>query len=219
MPLTHKYIYIISSVGMQSELLVYYLQEHTGVTCTCDKCLGDIVGALEPERQEENIIMLDCFEKRIKDQIAELQSIDPDIFSKSYLCLFNVPDNGPDVAKAVGFGVRGVFYENDPLERILKGIEFIFRGQFWIARGIMEKCISMMHSRGVKQSKMAAATDILTRREKEILSFLATGHTNEEIAKKLFISQHTVKTHIFNVYKKLEVSNRLQASLWAAKHL
>ncbi|HER62627.1 MAG TPA: LuxR family transcriptional regulator, partial [Desulfobacteraceae bacterium] len=42
---------------------------------------------------------------------------------------------------------------------------------------------------------------------------------NEEIAARLFISLHTVKTHIANIRKKLQVENRLQAALWAAKHL
>jgi len=59
----------------------------------------------------------------------------------------------------------------------------------------------------------------LTHREIEILSLVAIGAKNEEIADKLFVSPHTIKTHLYNIYKKLFVSNRLQATLWATKHL
>jgi len=60
---------------------------------------------------------------------------------------------------------------------------------------------------------------VLTPREIEILSVLALGVKNEEIASKLYISPHTVKTHLYAIYKKINVSNRLQAVLWAGENL
>ena len=59
----------------------------------------------------------------------------------------------------------------------------------------------------------------LTSREIEVLSVLVSGAKNEEIASKLYISTHTVKTHLYTIYKKIDVSNRLQAVLWANKNL
>ncbi len=55
----------------------------------------------------------------------------------------------------------------------------------------------------------------LTPREAEVLALIATGMTNAEIAKQLFISPHTVKNHVTNIYKKLEVDDRTQMALWA----
>ena len=59
----------------------------------------------------------------------------------------------------------------------------------------------------------------LTMREVEILGHLTHGATNDQIASALFLSRHTVKTHLYNIFRKLGVSNRLQATLWAAENL
>ena len=61
--------------------------------------------------------------------------------------------------------------------------------------------------------------NLLTRREKQILSLTATGATNTEIANNLNVSMHTVKTHIYNLFKKIDVSNRIQAVNWAKENL
>ena len=60
---------------------------------------------------------------------------------------------------------------------------------------------------------------VLTKRESEILVTIAGGASNEEVADKFFISPHTVKSHLYNIFKKVGVSNRLQAALWARRNL
>ena len=60
---------------------------------------------------------------------------------------------------------------------------------------------------------------LLTRREREILDMIAQGASNDIIADKLCISRHTVKTHLYNLFKKIGAPNRLQAALWAMKNL
>ena len=58
----------------------------------------------------------------------------------------------------------------------------------------------------------------LTRREIEVLEMVAHGATNKEISKKMYISEHTVKSHIVHIFDKLGVNDRTQASVWAAKN-
>jgi len=57
--------------------------------------------------------------------------------------------------------------------------------------------------------------DPLTPREQEVLQLVAQGKTNKEIAESLTISEHTVESHVSQIYQKLDVCNRVQAALWA----
>ena len=59
---------------------------------------------------------------------------------------------------------------------------------------------------------------LLTRREHEILQLVAEGHSNAELARMLWVTEQTVKFHLSNVYRKLDVSNRTEASRWAQLH-
>ena len=58
----------------------------------------------------------------------------------------------------------------------------------------------------------------LTRREREILALVAEGHSNRELARMLWVTEQTVKFHLSNVYRKLDVANRTEASRWAHRH-
>ena len=67
-------------------------------------------------------------------------------------------------------------------------------------------------------AESAAETDILTRRELEILRLVAEGHTNAQMAQMLWVTEQTVKFHLSNIYRKLDVANRTEASRWAQRH-
>ena len=81
---------------------------------------------------------------------------------------------------------------------------------------MMTKCIF----EGIDKDQSSKNTgDVLTERQVEILAMVAVGSTNDEISDKLCISPHTVKTHLYKIFKKINVPNRVQAALWAAKNL
>ncbi len=103
------------------------------------------------------------------------------------------------------------------LDHIIKGIQAIFEGELWLSRKIMTRYILNNHRQSLPPNKDKST--FLSRREEEILLMVAEGVTNEDIADKLCISRHTVKTHIYNIFKKINATSRFQAALWAVKHL
>ncbi|MCF8104674.1 MAG: response regulator transcription factor [Desulfohalobiaceae bacterium] len=79
----------------------------------------------------------------------------------------------------------------------------------------MTEFINNKFKKNDRPSRRSTA-DVLTSREEEILALIAAGKMNVEIAENLFISQSTVKTHVYNIFQKIHVQNRVQAALWAA---
>jgi len=121
-------------------------------------------------------------------------------------------------------GCGGVFFNDDPLANLSKGVSAILNGELWFSRELLVKCIFKSNESSDEPEEPAnhaanALGTFLTLREKEILVMIASGVSNRKIASFLGISTNTVKTHIYNIYSKIKVPNRLQAALWAAKHL
>jgi DNA-binding NarL/FixJ family response regulator len=123
----------------------------------------------------------------------------------------------------------GIFLVNETgarcvtVERIRQvgGVKVILGGEYWISRKIVNEFILSTNNHPKRRGHDGARDREagLTQREMEILKLIAAGTPNAKIAEKLCISPHTVKTHIYNIFKKINVPNRLQAALWFAKNL
>ncbi|BBI71022.2 hypothetical protein HAALTHF_09420n [Vreelandella aquamarina] len=111
---------------------------------------------------------------------------------------------------------RGVFYRNESLEVICKGIHALLEGELWMSRDLMARLILFYRK---YQSNAFRPACGLTNREMEIISLLSAGSSNQQIADKLFVSEHTVKSHLYNIFRKINVHNRIQALNWIHQNL
>ena len=210
-------IYIVGRRKLQNELIGTCLQKETGAKCMLGEDIFDVRFQDNTTRNATpNLVIWDCEEKDGESVLVTLRSWGIKKSSQDYLALLNVCRGLGIEEKCVWRGVRGFFYYDDSLPQFIKGVEAILKGQLWLSREIVTKCI-LENQGGDNLSHEGSA--ILTPREEEILAQVAVAATNVEIADKLCVSPHTVKTHLYNIYKKINVPNRLQASLWAAKHL
>jgi DNA-binding CsgD family transcriptional regulator len=82
-----------------------------------------------------------------------------------------------------------------------------------------DEAAALMRSLGTKPRSGPRAAGELTRREVEVLRLLGEGHTNAEIAARLYISPKTVEHHVARIYRKLDVRRRSEAAAYAARHL
>jgi DNA-binding NarL/FixJ family response regulator len=111
---------------------------------------------------------------------------------------------------------RGYVLKGISAPTLIKAIKKVNAGQIWVdpelPMGVdFERIAKSMADAGPPANETLNG---LTKRELEILQLVAEGLSNEEIGKKIFISRKTVKTHLTNIFDKLQVNNRFKAALW-----
>jgi DNA-binding NarL/FixJ family response regulator len=210
---TGKQIHIIGSNRLENEMMAFVLENELSAQCTCWDEASQFNPSDRGRSGDRILILIDCLGRILNEIMGIMDTIDTVKNSSQIVALFNVTPKLGIEENTAAQGARGVFYERDNLKTFLKGVSALFDGEVWLSREIMTKFVLK------KEIFSPKIKDILTQREVEILSLIAVGAKNEEIAEKLFVSTNTVKTHIYNIFKKIKVTNRLQAALWAAKNL
>ncbi len=210
-----KTVYIIGPRRLQNEIVARCLEREAGMACRIGDDISHLPSAGEGA-ERPGAVLLDCQGKDPQELLAELKSFYQGRSSGYPVVLFNVSAEQGVEERYVWEGIEGFFYEQDTIDHFLKGVEAVLNGEMWLSRRIMMKCIREGRAQG---NLSKTKSTVLTPRQVEILALVAVGCSNDEIADKLCISHHTVKVHLYNIFKKIEVSSRLQAAFWAAKNL
>jgi LuxR family transcriptional regulator of csgAB operon len=213
---TESDFYIVGRRKLQSETIASCLERETGNECFVLEDISQIPPVDPKDLGRQRLVLLDCQGKNSENVLAELRLHLKQKQSTNHVVLFSVGRNLGIEKKCVLEGIRGFFYETDPLDRFLKGLRAVLKGELWLSREIMTKCILEGTDR---PSSSRSDSEPLTPRQIQILAQVAIGATNDEIAETLYLSPHTVRTHLHNIFKKINVPNRTQAALWAAKNL
>lgn len=207
-------VLLVTDSNPQSQLFIEYIHDQ----------LEQVVTALEPDAtaipdgSAKTVVLLDTDHVN-EDGIQHwhnmaMESSDED--NTIVLAAFNLRDEDHAADLMAAFHLQGVFYRKDDLLLICKGISKLIEGDLWMSRSLMSRLIGFY-----RQQQRNAYRPVcgLTHREMEIISLLSTGASNTEIADKLFVSEHTVKSHLYNIFRKIKVHNRIQAMNWARQNL
>lgn len=116
--------------------------------------------------------------------------------------------------KAVDIGVEGYILKDSESAELKNAINHVINGENYVQPSL----IPALNSRLVNRDKDEEKIETLTKRELEVLIKVANGMFNKEIAQTLNISERTVKNHISNIFKKIEVNDRTQAAVFAIKN-
>jgi DNA-binding NarL/FixJ family response regulator len=119
------------------------------------------------------------------------------------------------VYEALRAGASGFLLKDTPAEELLTAVEIIARGDALLAPTITRAVIEEFVRRPPPPQQPPRKLEQLTAREKEVLHLLARGVANAEIAKELFISDATVRTHVLHVLQKLDLRDRIHAVIYA----
>ncbi len=208
-------VHIVGSNRIGNELMASFLEEQLTATYT-QREKAPLHSESENGGSEQHLVLVDCQGRSDFNPWSEydLEGI-PDS-DTCYLTFYNVhPDAGIE-STAISCGVCGVFYNNESVNQFPRGLRAILDGELWFSRRAMADLLRS--SNGIATANTETNVE-LTQRELEILHKIAGGADNGEISTALFISPHTVKSHIYSIYKKINVKNRFQAILWAIKNL
>ena len=214
-------IYIIGKRNFHNELLEKFLNQEFNVPCILDPEIERLQKDNNLDEVEKKLVLYDVTRKELNRIYLEFNGVVKELFPYILLSFFNMEyDTGFEI-EAIRYGIKGFFYIDDSLDLFIKGIKSMLTGELWVSRELLSEVVidEMKPSPPAHFRSRTKPVKILSKREIEILGMVAVGARNDEIAKKLFISPHTVKTHLYNIYKKIHVGDRLQAVLWAAKHL
>lgn len=140
---------------------------------------------------------IECVEK-LKEILPELQ-----------IMMLTVYEENDQVFNSLMAGASGYILKRTPPAELLESIRELYEGGSPMSDQIARKVVEAFRKLG----KSSKETENLSEREIEILSFLAKGYQDKEIAEKFFLSVQTVRTHLRNIYKKLHVRSRTEAVL------
>lgn len=118
------------------------------------------------------------------------------------------------LVKAVDIGANGYILKDSGSAELKQAIDSIINNESYIQPSLIPALNSRLINRDVDKEKLKT----LTKRELEILAQVASGMFNKEIANNLDISERTVKNHISNIFKKIDVSDRTQAAVFAIRN-
>lgn len=134
--------------------------------------------------------------------------------SKVKVLVLTVHNETEYLMKAVDIGINGYVLKDSESAELKKAIHTIMDGETYIQPSL----IPALNAKRLERNEDEEKIDSLTRRELEVLKLLAIGMYNKEVAEKLEISERTVKNHVSNIFKKLEVTDRTQAAVFAIRN-
>lgn len=162
------------------------------------------------------VILMDI-EMDVMDGIATTRQA-KQYFPKVHIIMLTVFDQEDKIFDAILAGASGYMLKGEKPSRIVQAIEDAKEGRLPMSPLVARKTLALLKNQP-KQPDLLALNDFeLTAREVEILEFVAKGKTHTYIAEQLFISPKTVRNHIHNIYKKLQVNSKGEAINLALKN-
>ena len=135
----------------------------------------------------------------------------------SKVIVLTIHDDREYLFKTIQMGAEGYVLKDAEPEVLVDAIRSVNNGQPYIQANMTRELVREFNKITL-HDKAKTEENNLTAREMEVLELIAEGLINKEIAKRLYISEKTVKNHVSNIFRKLNVSDRTQAAIYAFKH-
>jgi DNA-binding NarL/FixJ family response regulator len=139
-----------------------------------------------------------------------------DVAPTARIIMLTVSDEEADLYEAVKNGASGYLLKDSSIDEVAQAIRVVADGQSLISPSMAIKLLDEFKQMS-RSDRQQVPTPRLTDRELEVLKLVAQGLNNREIAKRLFISENTVKNHVRNILEKLQLHSRIDAVMYAVR--
>ena len=204
---------IVSQGHLLGELLATHLQQATGQQWSTVQQLNSLGPVVDDPADDKcrRLVLWDGRERTAEQLCKAVERCASIQVGRDQVALFNMRRGTGVEQVCMWRGINGFFYEDDDLEQVAQGVMALLAGRVWFT----PEQVEIPPPPVIDEDGLPAPWNlIISRREHEVLDLLARGNTNQEISEALSISPHTVKTHVYNLFKKIQVSNRLEAVIW-----
>jgi two-component system, NarL family, nitrate/nitrite response regulator NarL len=174
------------------------------------RCLDGDEAVKAVRRYKPDILVLDIRMPR-KDGLGVLREMKKENLPTRVVVLTATLEE-EELSEAIRLGVRGLVLKELAPKLIVQCIRKVHAGELWLEKHSVSSALEKLLKREAGRNE---AVQMLTSREIEIVKQAAAGLRNREIAKKLFISEGTIKVHLHTIFEKLGVRSRLELSLYA----
>lgn len=203
-------ICIVGANHLQYELITFLLENELNASCAFHADLTSI-DFREAAYERPQVLLFDCLDRDTADLEKSFGPFTDALPNHIHIAFFNVASEIELSRFVKQYKIRGIFYKDDSRHLFIKGLRTIIEGGMWLSRKMLSDCIKMALE---THNPLAPSLKKLSNREKAILKSVASGDSNQEIADQMGISVHTVKTHLYKIYRKIDVPNRMRATLW-----
>lgn len=162
------------------------------------------------------VILMDI-EMPVMDGIKATEKISKK-FPEIKIIMLTVFDDDDKIFNAIKAGANGYLLKDESVDKIVDGINIVLEGGAPMSATIASKTLRLLRNSDLQRTKSEEDDFNLSKREIEILENLKLGLDYQQTAEKLFISPFTVRKHIENIYRKLQVNNKMQAVQKATAH-
>ncbi len=140
-----------------------------------------------------------------------------DMGIKSKVIILTIHEDKEYILKTLKLGANGYMLKDSSADSLIKGIRDVAKGEKYIQPSVAD-LVSRSSNYDEYFNVSIDKINSLTKREYEVLILIAEGLNNKDIADRLYISEKTVKNHVSNIFKKLDLNDRVQAAIFAYKN-
>lgn len=160
-----------------------------------------------------DVVLLDC-NMPLMNGIEVLEGI-KDSGNKTKVIMLTVENDRKTIHRAIDIGADGYMLKDSAGTEIVDAIKMVYKGEKYIDKSLVSLLFTDIKNKALKELNIL---DTLSRREVEVLMKISMGLSNKEIGEQLYLSEKTIKNYATNLFRKIKVEDRVQATILAIRN-